>query len=651
MSKRDGGWVLPQIIDPPRKCFTLEIPDEPMHRAAFFGVLESLTYWWNWQRDEEHTAAAVTRVWRDVLERALAGDINCDEGTLQIVNHCREYYPRAPFISFAPTSPFRDEEQVPPGWVSRPWYLPGSIPEGYVFDTLQIWALDLLQFLDSYQPSDVVSFITSLPLTWLSLYEQTGLPRFEIRVEGYGEVEIHLLNVPFGSRVLITVDSPPYEGIIDNVGQFLESLRELRVSETDLDWFSLPPETAQVNIEEVTILEPGEHVIYVTVFPVVNDEFSFFKFGCGLRKVVLCGDNIRPIFPPGREGEGEIIVADPCGCDGLEALVRKIGLSLAYGMNLDLTEADLQDGEIVPGEDDVVIPVPDGYVDQQIAGGKALSLALQFQRAIQDIWDKTNGGADLGSVISVIGIVTYLSLRYGTNEDGIQAWINQVQADGVIYVPDPQQIFGEIFCNRTNIRRGLHIAIFDYYGIGTPETEQLMLAVEMFTDEQLEEWFGYGASQPINNPAVFRCFINDPVTLEIEDGARLVALLNGNSIINIGSIWDGYPLPRKISIRAQGSFTWPDGYVRDLFYKINAHTDNSIEIANYEATYVAGSSLGLGADPPPRYNASHVYDWTVTVENKGNDWIRIWPEESAPREDDAGITGSMTFTFTDLGEA
>lgn len=70
MGNIDGGWVLPDVIDPPRKCFQIEIPDDFHHRAAFFGAIYELTRWYNWQRDDAHTAKDVAAVWKGIWRAA-----------------------------------------------------------------------------------------------------------------------------------------------------------------------------------------------------------------------------------------------------------------------------------------------------------------------------------------------------------------------------------------------------------------------------------------------------------------------------------------------------------------------------------------------------------------------------------------------------
>jgi len=70
MGDQDRGWLLPAMVDPPRRAFCITIPNEQFHVAAFFGTLQTLAEWWNWQRDAEHTATMVAQVWRSVVNSA-----------------------------------------------------------------------------------------------------------------------------------------------------------------------------------------------------------------------------------------------------------------------------------------------------------------------------------------------------------------------------------------------------------------------------------------------------------------------------------------------------------------------------------------------------------------------------------------------------
>lgn len=72
MASENKGYILPEEIDPPRRCVQLYIPGELNHQLAFWGALDELALWFNWQRDNDHTAIEVAHVWREVIDLAHA---------------------------------------------------------------------------------------------------------------------------------------------------------------------------------------------------------------------------------------------------------------------------------------------------------------------------------------------------------------------------------------------------------------------------------------------------------------------------------------------------------------------------------------------------------------------------------------------------
>lgn len=69
------GWTLPEVVDPDRVCLKLEIPNDFFHLAAFWGAMLSLSYWFNWSRDDAQTGKAAADVWFDVFTKAQAAFI------------------------------------------------------------------------------------------------------------------------------------------------------------------------------------------------------------------------------------------------------------------------------------------------------------------------------------------------------------------------------------------------------------------------------------------------------------------------------------------------------------------------------------------------------------------------------------------------
>ncbi len=63
------AWILPTVIDPPETvCVQIEVPKDDLHIAAFFGAIQALGYWWNWERDDLQSGLAASLVWQRQLD-------------------------------------------------------------------------------------------------------------------------------------------------------------------------------------------------------------------------------------------------------------------------------------------------------------------------------------------------------------------------------------------------------------------------------------------------------------------------------------------------------------------------------------------------------------------------------------------------------
>jgi len=97
MARRDDGWLVPEVIDPPlRRCVTFYIPDEFNHIAAFWGAVNELCLWTNWQRTGDTAGTETAAVWREVVATArqnwLAGDCTLPL-EFRVVDNTVEYRP------------------------------------------------------------------------------------------------------------------------------------------------------------------------------------------------------------------------------------------------------------------------------------------------------------------------------------------------------------------------------------------------------------------------------------------------------------------------------------------------------------------------------------------------------------------------------
>jgi hypothetical protein len=105
----DGGWVIPADNPNDFYCFQIKIPRNQQHIAAFMGALWELQYWFNWQRDEAHTARNTAAYWRSLIEEAItrfhASD-DCGEFMFQVVDCILQYRasPSDPWITLVDLS-------------------------------------------------------------------------------------------------------------------------------------------------------------------------------------------------------------------------------------------------------------------------------------------------------------------------------------------------------------------------------------------------------------------------------------------------------------------------------------------------------------------------------------------------------------------
>lgn len=71
LPRKNLGYLIPATIDPPESdCVRIAIPDDPDHRAAFWGAMETLTQWHNWERNDAKTGKEAAAVWTGVVASA-----------------------------------------------------------------------------------------------------------------------------------------------------------------------------------------------------------------------------------------------------------------------------------------------------------------------------------------------------------------------------------------------------------------------------------------------------------------------------------------------------------------------------------------------------------------------------------------------------
>lgn len=155
MPDLDKGFPLPEVVDPPRFCIQVQIPNERNHIAAFVGNFLNLGYWFNWQRDDDKTGLPVSQIWFSIIQDAIA-QINLQGGDCVAGCDCIEFNGSTPYKfvpsgtgggSFQPIDP-RTEGALPPPWTIPPVGQSGNCLSAAnimsVFKTQNKTAVDLL---------------------------------------------------------------------------------------------------------------------------------------------------------------------------------------------------------------------------------------------------------------------------------------------------------------------------------------------------------------------------------------------------------------------------------------------------------------------------------------------------------------------------
>jgi len=96
MPDKNLGYLIPATINPiDSDCVRISVPDDPDHRAAFWGAMQTLTQWHNWERNAGKTGKDVAAVWQGVVASAQANFI---EGVCEMDCDCIKG------LSFNPTT-------------------------------------------------------------------------------------------------------------------------------------------------------------------------------------------------------------------------------------------------------------------------------------------------------------------------------------------------------------------------------------------------------------------------------------------------------------------------------------------------------------------------------------------------------------------
>jgi len=71
------NFPIPAVIDPPKQCLCIQIPNHPDWKAVIAGTLGELRYWYNWERTGDTSGKDCAAVWKIVFDAIDWGDMSC----------------------------------------------------------------------------------------------------------------------------------------------------------------------------------------------------------------------------------------------------------------------------------------------------------------------------------------------------------------------------------------------------------------------------------------------------------------------------------------------------------------------------------------------------------------------------------------------
>jgi hypothetical protein len=665
---------LPAVLEPIGDiCVEITIPAHPDYVALFVRAVRMLETNRLYERDEFLSAKIVVDQWRQRTITPLIEALASGTGMCGVDGECLAYPPFAGFISYTPQNPYTQPDFVPDGYELPPFYVNGK---------------DSSHDLPNYNKGDIIVNFGAINLE-VGL-ELENAPQIVLCLEGSGVVELKLLSIAQGGVVVLTVDNPP--DIFDILAGIISD--DLLIVDLNQDIISLPPETATEIIQELTIETEGEHSVYITFLPILDDSLIPLRFGGGLRAVDLCG-NIRPCGTPAPE--------PPPPLEGVTELKPEFQFTADCGMEYRLRDQEdniVQDWQIVPGWTDnaaacfgafmsidyeaLKAAIKEGNYEawndlaKQVVSGRTTDFNVGSDGTVSDPTtgdptpelpeedpetpiDDTLAAKAGGAIFLVDKLQKILNDMHTWFASGT---ITQQQAeDRLVNLYEFEQAKANVFSLYwygvyTNSSGAVTLAestlegLFFCKGVSLPtlaryiyenhatalEVPVLEVFQENLNQSQLSAWFTEGSATPATDYETYACTKIDTeiITMDMSTGDIV-------SKTTVGVWKRGHRMLIKIS----GTYADSDqpDLLGDGMYDIDTVT--GVKIFNSIGFNSSGTANPVQAKVP--YEPSHVYAFTIDKSAAGSDAVNQFQKNNGAMAN-PNVTGTLTIEITDLGE-
>lgn len=638
-------------------CYPLFIPDDPDYVGAVTRLLRNLTLDRHWQRDDANSALLVrdvfdTRTYQPFIESLANGDACASDGVGSL-GSCFRLDTTTEAFSFYPNDPFTDKENDAGKILSHTKFarfadLPiNEIPligdfienvlggvSGYFDNDIFITEDVLSPFSNPLERlGDMVSQITSFPL-----------PYVKIELEGAGQLEVELVNVPEGGSVLLIPDlDVSLQSLWDTVVDLVDNDGSLPATWmlTEVNRNIVGFELVATQVQEFEFTEDDVHTMHVIFVPIPKLTPPFINAFGGIREIEVCG-SLRIIgTQTGNEINSSNFKQTEMIREGVIAVstIDDIRAGVHLGIYDVMTDAikghgdgvtsNIIDSIVINKNGDVAvdkgsnIPAPTYTTtpDEQ-RNGASYNQAVQFAKLFTDTDSQISEGfsdnliiKSLQYVLATVEILVFSIVDYRATASAI--------------VIDVAKLSETIFCTGSFVG-----GVFEYgnnpANHGATDFEYMLDLAQDIPSSQLQSWYSDGYNQPSIEYKSFACYVYPPVLLVLDatdwdDAGNDARYINTESLLQAN---------RRYRVEISGNLTkdatnnW-DGMYREV---------NSIR--SY-LPFGIGATSGAKATPTttPTYDAN---GYTVIIENVG---MRLY----ASIADITLYSGSFTLNFIDLG--
>lgn len=601
---------------------------------------------------------------------------------------CLEYPAFASFIEYVPQDPWDEEAEVPPNYLTYPWWKWSKL-ETLMPDFIDDFLAGIIEQITQYKPNDALTWIGGLPYNGIGEIIDNGFafPYIKIHVSGKGRARLNFLSFPLGGRVIVEVDEMP--NILDIITNSLID-PDSRVSDLARDIDTFPMEQNPAIGINVDIAEEGEHVIYCMMLPKVEVGIDFFGFGGGLRSVELCG-GLRPSGTPAPapapdlEGVTELTpefqFTPECGfeyrlksqtgsivldwtpvsgwdvnsllcfgggevatieeiCEGVICALEKSASRFLSGVagNIEGGVIIGTDGTITVGGTDA--PADDPATEWDETEAAIMGAAINISKAIEVFLDKLDNyyGATNGTPVTPAATTKVnLAIYFPVDETLLDAAVTEYYA---YRATEPRFLFDTsetqqnvMYCQGIN-RTGWNKWLIDYSGFNNYKLATVAGLTNSLSDKFWEDYASAGLKLPSTQYLDAPCVPIKSQTLEgfTFDVQRATTIVKAN---------------HRMRIKLEGYATDADGDIQDwLWFRTIAGVNTWTP-----ATFVHSAGNNLPSQTEVPYNSSHIYEYTIDLQNLAGQPMLIDVNKNASFNA-VGMTQNAPFkiTLTDLGQ-